>query len=110
MNVQEVAPPSGIEKALAKVLPQVREYLELEEAGFNPADLKYTFYFVADGSEAFMVFEYITDDGPAFAFFQYCLAPSRQRPSCIGCWPRTEGQTIAWSLAEYLQMNPPDGV
>ena len=109
MKVEAVAPPPGIEKAVAKVLPQVREYLELEE-GFNPTDLKYTSYFVAEGAEAFMVFEYGAEDGPAFAFFQYCLTPGRQRPGCIGCWPRTEGQTIAWSLAEYLRMNPPDDV
>jgi hypothetical protein len=106
MNVQEVAPPPGIEGAIARLLPKIREYLELEEAGFNPADLKYTSYFVAEGAEGFMVFEYTSDDGPAFAFFQYSLAPGRQRPGCIGCWSRTEGQTIAWSLTEYLRMNP----
>jgi len=108
MNIQESPLPPHMAAALPDWLPRIKEYLELEEAGFNPRDVRYGSFFRIDDSIGFVVFDYTADDGSPFAFIQYSLARGLD-DSCIGCWPRTEGETLAWSIGEYFTMNPPGG-
>jgi hypothetical protein len=113
MKIQEAPLPPDIEAAIPELLPEVTEYLELEDAGFNPRELRYSSYFTVDDSVGFVVFDYTedespyaSDEGPPFAFVQYSLARGVKDSACIGNWPRTEGQALSWSIAEYFQMNP----
>lgn len=113
MNIQRATLPSEIEAAIPKWLPEITEYLELEEAGFGPRDVKYSSYFVVDGRIGFAVFDYAVDaspyardEGPHFAFLQYSLPRGLNESACIGCWGRASGQTLSSAIAEYFQMNP----
>jgi len=107
MNIQEAPVPPEIETAIPELVPEVMDYLELEDAGFNPGDVKYSTYFTVDDSVGFVVFDYAADDHHRpFAFVQYSLRAGLADSACIGCWPRTEGETLAWSIAEYFEMNP----
>ncbi len=106
MRIQEAPLPPEIRAAIPELLMQITEYLELEEGGFSPREVKYSCYLTVDDSVGFVVFDYTTDDGSPFVFFQYSLDRGVNDSGSIGCWPRTEGETLAWSIAEYLQMNP----
>lgn len=89
------------------MVQEVREYLELEDAGFDPRDVNYSAYFTVDDAVGFVVFEYSADEHyQPFAFVQYSLSAGLSDSACIGCWPRTEGETLVWSIAEYFEMNP----
>lgn len=107
MKINETPLPPEIEEVILELQPEVKEYLELEDAGFNPRDLKYSFYFTVDDSVGFVVFDYAADDHRRpFAFIQYSLSAGLEDSACIGCWPRTEGETLVWSIEEYFKMNP----
>jgi hypothetical protein len=107
MKINESPLPPEIEAAIPELLPEVREYLDLEEAGFNPRDVNYSAYFTVEDSVGFVVFDYAADDNDRpFAFIQYSLAAGLADSACIGCWPRTEGETLVWSIEEYFKMNP----
>lgn len=113
MTIQQAQIPPGIKGAIPKWLPAITEYLELEDAGFNPKDAKYNSYFIVEDSVGFLVFDYTADhspyardEGPPFAFLQYSLARGLEDSACIGCWRRTKGQTLVWSISEYFRMNP----
>ena len=101
MKIQEAPLPAAYKEALPDFLTQVTEYLELEEGGFTLKDIRYSSFYTVDDSVGFVIFDYSTDDSPSFAFVQ-----GSESSTCIGCWPRTEGETLAWSIAEYLEMNP----
>ena len=105
MEIQETPLPPEIEAAILE-LAQIAEYLELEEGGFSPKEIKYRSYLTVHDSIAFVVFDYITEEGLHLAFLQYSPARGVEESGCIGCWPRTQGETIVWSIAEYLEMNP----
>jgi hypothetical protein len=105
MKIQEAPLPPELKECLPNLLTQVTEYLELEEAGFSVKDIRFNSFYTVDDSAAFVIFDYTSDDGPSFAFVQY---DGSESSPCIGCWPRTEGETLAWSIAEYLEMNPID--
>jgi hypothetical protein len=114
MKIQEAAIPPDIEAVLPEILPEVVEYLELEDAGFNPRDVRYSTYFTVNDSVGFVVFDYTADEspdepdkGPPFAFLQYSVARG-VNSGCIGNWARTEGRTLSWSIAKYFEMNPID--
>ena len=107
MKIEEAPLPADVKAAIPGLLPQITEYLELEDAGFNPRNIKYSSYLTVDDSVGFVVFDYIADDHYApFAFVQYSLASGLEDSACIGCWPRTEGETLGWSIGEYFKMNP----
>jgi hypothetical protein len=62
------------------MLPEVIDHLELEDAGFNTRDVRYSSYFTVDDSVGFVVFDYTYDEspygrgeGPPFAFVQNSL-------------------------------------
>lgn len=105
MKIQEAKLPREIKDAIPDLLLQVAEYLDLEE-GTSPKDLRYSSFLTLDNSTGFVIFDYTAEEGSSFAFFQFSLARGAEHPGCIGCWPRTDGQTLTWSIAEYLQMNP----
>jgi hypothetical protein len=107
MKIQEAPLPAEIEKAIPQLLPEVVEYLKLEDAGFNPRDVAYSACFTVDDSVGFVVFDYAADDHyRPFAFVQYSLRVGLADSACMGCWPRTEGETLVWSIAEYFEMHP----
>ncbi len=107
MKIEQAPLPADVKAAIPTLLSEITEYLELEDAGFNPRDVKYGFYFTVDDSVGFLVFDYTADDHYLpFAFVQYSLNSGLEDSACIGCWPRTEGETLAWSIAEYFTMNP----
>jgi hypothetical protein len=107
MKIEEAPLPADIEAAIPDLIPDITEYLELEDAGFNPRDVRYGAYFTVDGSVGFVVFDYTADDHYSpFAFVQYSLGAGLQNSACIGCWPRTKGETLAWSISDYIKMNP----
>jgi hypothetical protein len=106
MKIEEAPLPADIKAAIPDLLQEVAEYLELEDAGFSPRGLSYSSYFTVDDSVGFVVFDYTSDEGSPFAFVQYSLGTGWQDSACIGCWPRTEGETLTWSIAEYFKMNP----
>jgi hypothetical protein len=107
MNLKEAPLPPEIGAAIPQLLAEVREYLELEDAGFNPRDVRYSCYFVVDSSVGFVVFDYAAEDHYVpFAFVQYTLAAGLEESACIGCWPRTDGETLVWSIEEYFKVNP----
>ncbi len=107
MKIEEASVPPEIEAAIPKLLPEVREYLELEDAGFNPRDVNYSSFFTVDDSVGFVVFDYAADDHyRPFAFVQYSLKAGLEDSACIGCWPGTEGERLVWSISEYFKMNP----
>jgi hypothetical protein len=92
--------------SLPSLLPQIVEYLGLEEnQNFYSDELSLIGYFTAEATAGFLVFEYSSEEGRAIAFVQHALG-ERIDDGCIGCWPRTEGRTIEWSLGEYLDYNP----
>ena len=100
--------PREIESELPELIPQIIDYLELEEnESFSPDDLTLNGYYVADDACSFVVFEYSADDEPLFAFVQYALRGGRRFDGgCIGCWQRTENESLESSLAEFLEYNP----
>jgi hypothetical protein len=107
MKINETPLPPEIETAVLELQPEVRDYLELEDAGFNPRDLKYSSYFTVDDLVGFVVFDYVADDHHRpFAFIKYSLSAGVEDSACVGCWPRTEGETLVWSIEEYFKMNP----
>ena len=107
MKIEEIPLPLEIEMAIPQLLPMVREYLELEDAGFNPRDLKYFAYFTVDDSVGFVVFDYTADEHhQPFAFVQYSLRAGLADSASIGCWSREKGETLVWSISEYFEMNP----
>ena len=107
MKIEPAPLPADVKAAIPSLLPELTEYLELEDAGFNPRAIKYASYFTVDDSVGFVVFNYTADDHYLpFAFVQYPLSSGLGDSACIGCWPRTEGATLAWSIAEYFTMNP----
>ena len=93
MEIQETPLPPEIEAAILE-LAQIAEYLELEEGGFSPKEIKYRSYLTVHDSIAFVVFDYITEEGLHLAFLQYSPARGVEESGCIGCWPRTQGETI----------------
>ncbi len=107
MKIEEAPLPPDVKAAIPSLLPEITEYLELEDAGFNPRDVRYGSFFTVDDSVGFVVFDYSADDHYLpFAFVQYSLVSGLEHSACIGCWPRTEGETLGWSIAEYFKMNP----
>lgn len=107
MKIEEAPLPADVNAAIPGLLPEITEYLELEDAGFNPRDVRYSSYFTVDDSVGFVVFDYTADEHHSpFAFVQYSLNVGLEDSACIGCWPRAAGETLAWSIAEYFQMNP----
>ena len=107
MKIERASVPAEIKAAIPELLPEITEYLELEDAGFSPREVRYSCYFTVDDSVGFVVFDYVADDHyRPFAFVQYSLSAGLKDSACIGCWPRTEGETLAWSIAEYFKMNP----
>lgn len=107
MRIEEAPLPADVKAAVPGLLLQLTEYLEREDGGFNPRDVRYAFYFMVDDSVGFVVFDYTADDHYSpFAFVQYSLASGLEDSACIGCWTRTEGETLGWSIAEYFKMNP----
>ena len=57
MKIQEARLPREVEAAVPIWLPEITEYLDLEEAGFSPRDTKYSSYFIVDDRVGFVVFD-----------------------------------------------------
>jgi hypothetical protein len=107
MKIAPAPLPVDVKAAIPSLLAKITEYLDLEDAGFSPRDVKYSTYFTVDDSVGFVVFDYTADDHCLpFAFVQYSLSSGLGDSACIGGWPRTEGETLAWPIAEYFTMNP----
>jgi hypothetical protein len=107
MKIVEAPIPADVEADIPGLLPEITEYLELEDAGFKPRDARYSSYFTVNDSIGFVVFDYTADEHYLpFAFVHYSLICGPEDSGCIGCWSRTEGETLGWSIAEYFKMNP----
>jgi hypothetical protein len=106
MNIQEIELPPESVASFNDLIPQINEYLDLEEADSVDRNVRYETYFTIEDSVGIAVFDYVSDDSPSFAFIQHSLSVNSEEPVEIGCWPRTAGKTLAWSIAEYLAMNP----
>ncbi len=110
MTIREIPVPSEIQAQLPDLLLQMIEYLELEES-VAPAqeELRLAKHYQITPNTSMIVFEYPspTEPEPGLAIFTYPLADDGP-PACIACWPRTSGQTIDWSVEEFLRYNPVD--
>lgn len=106
MKIVEAPLPAELEQSIPDLLVEIGEYLDLEEGGFEVHGLAFDAYFIVDGDLGFMVFTYTSDGSPSFAFLEYSLAGDIEDSACVGCWPRTEGETLVWSIAEYFGRNP----
>ena len=106
MKIEEAPLPAEIKAMMPDVLREIMEYLELEESGFKLGDVTYGSYLIVDDSTGFVIFDYTSDDVLSFAFLQHSLARGVLESGCIGCRSRSEGETLAWSIAAYIEMNP----
>jgi len=110
MTTKETPLPSELHAQLLDLLPQIMEYLEVEEPE-APAEeeLKLVKHYEVTPTTSMVVFEYPsqTEPEPGLAVFTY---PHKDAgpPACIACWARTPGQTIEWSVEEFLRYNPVD--